>query len=57
VPPTGREFAAGQSHWFRIENGRLAEHWAVRDDLTAMLQLGVIKPPRPASLTPAKRQQ
>jgi predicted ester cyclase len=44
VPPTGREFTAGQSHWFRIEGGKLAEHW-VRDDLTAMLQLGVIQPP------------
>ena len=45
IPPTGREFVAGQSHWFRVEDGKLAEHWAVRDDLTAMLQLGVIQPP------------
>ena len=47
VPPTGREFIAAQSHWFRVEDGRLAEHWAVRDDLTAMLQLGVVQPPGP----------
>jgi steroid delta-isomerase-like uncharacterized protein len=47
APPTGREFVAAQIHWFRIEDGRLAEHWAVRDDLTAMLQLGVIQPPGP----------
>ena len=47
IPPTGRRFAAYQDHWYRIEGGRLAEHWAVRDDLTAMLQLGVITPPRP----------
>lgn len=26
VPPTGREFAAAQSHWFRIKGGKLAEH-------------------------------
>lgn len=44
-PPTGQSFAARQTHWFRIEDGRLAEHWATRDDLTAMLQLGVLHPP------------
>ena len=47
IPPTGRRFSAEQSHWFRIEDGRLAEHWATRDDLTAMLQLGVLQPPGP----------
>ena len=47
VPPTGRTFSAEQSHWFRIESGRLAEHWATRDDLSSMLQLGVLQPPRP----------
>jgi ketosteroid isomerase-like protein len=50
VPPTGKRFAARQSHWFRVEGGRLAEHWATREDLVAMLQLGVVQPPaRPAS--------
>jgi predicted ester cyclase len=52
-PPTGRPFAARQSHWFRIEGDRLAEHWATRDDLSAMLQLGVLQPPgAPASAAP-----
>ena len=45
VPPTGKRFAARQSHWFRVENGKLAEHWATREDLVAMLQLGVVQPP------------
>jgi predicted ester cyclase len=50
VPPTGKRFAAGQSHWVRVKDGKLAEHWATRDDLMAMLQLGVISPPgRPSS--------
>ncbi len=48
VPPTGRKFSTYQSHWFRVEDGRLAEHWATRDDLPAMLQLGVLRPPGPA---------
>ena len=45
IPPTGRRFSARQSHWFRVQDGKLAEHWATRDDLPAMLQLGVIAPP------------
>jgi predicted ester cyclase len=50
VAPTGKRFAARQSHWFRVENGKLAEHWATREDLVAMLQLGVVQPPgRPPS--------
>jgi predicted ester cyclase len=45
VPATGKRFSARQSHWFRIEGNKLAEHWATRDDLSAMLQLGVVQPP------------
>ncbi len=46
-PATGKAFAASQSHWFRVADGKLCEHWATRDDLSAMLQLGVIQPPGP----------
>jgi predicted ester cyclase len=45
APPTGKRFVAEQSHWYRIADGRLCEHWATHDDLSAMLQLGVIQPP------------
>lgn len=45
IPPTGRSFSTLQSHWFRVRDGRLAEHWATRDDLGTMLQLGVIPAP------------
>lgn len=50
IPPTGRRFTARQTHWFRMAGGKLAEHWATREDLPAMLQLGIIQPPgqRPA---------
>jgi predicted ester cyclase len=44
-PPSGRRFSARQSHWFRVRDGRLVEHWAVRDDLTTMLQLGIVQEP------------
>jgi ketosteroid isomerase-like protein len=45
-PPTGRGFAADQVHWFRIADGAIAEHDAVRDDLGMAKQVGWI-PPRP----------
>jgi len=47
APPTGKKFSAGQSHWFRVKGGKLAEHWVTRDDLSAMLQLGLVEPPGP----------
>jgi predicted ester cyclase len=49
LPPSGKKFDSVQTHWFRVAEGRLAEHWATRDDLTTMLQLGVVRPPRLAT--------
>jgi len=49
IPPTGKRFSGYQSHWYRVHDGKLAEHWAVRDDLSTMLQLGVLqRPGRPS---------
>jgi len=45
VPPTGKRFSTLQSHWYRVDAGKLVEHWATRDDLTMALQLGLV--PRP----------
>ena len=46
LPASGKAFDAEQSHWFRLTDGKIAEHWATRDDLTTMLQLGVVRRPR-----------
>jgi predicted ester cyclase len=48
-PPTGKRFATTQTHWFRIADGKIIEHWANRDDLGTGTQLGWI-PPSPAYL-------
>ena len=48
-PPTGRTFAVTQSHWFRIEDSKIIEHWANHDDIGMAKQLGWI-PPTPAYL-------
>jgi predicted ester cyclase len=37
---TGRPFHQSQSHWYRVADGRLAEHWANRDDLGFLHQVG-----------------
>ena len=43
-PPTGRRFAATQTHWFRVADGKVIEHWANRDDLGTAVQLGWTPP-------------
>ena len=49
LPPTGKTFAMSQSHWFRVQDGRILEHWANRDDIGMAKQLGWI-PPTPIYL-------
>ena len=41
VPPTGKAYTVQQIYIFRVANGKIAEHWAVRDDLGMMQQLGL----------------
>ena len=40
MPNHGRQFAVTQTHWFRLHDDRVIEHWANRDDLTMAMQLG-----------------
>ncbi len=49
VPPTGRAIAVKAIAVDRFVDGRIAEHWAVRDDLGLLQQLGVIPTPEPAA--------
>ena len=45
LPPTGKNISYEAVHIYRIgEDGKIAEHKAIRDDLTFLAQLGVIKP-------------
>ncbi|MBA3822691.1 MAG: ester cyclase [Ktedonobacterales bacterium] len=41
-PPTGKPYQVQHIHIFRMANGRIAEHWATRDDLGLMQQLGIV---------------
>jgi predicted ester cyclase len=42
--PTGRPFAMRQVHIWRIADGRIVEHWGLRDDLGLLTQLGLLQP-------------
>ncbi|MFE3996226.1 ester cyclase [Streptomyces goshikiensis] len=40
VPATGKEARVQHLHVYRIADGQVAEHWAVRDDLELFRQIG-----------------
>lgn len=40
VEPSGKPFTWAQVHIFRISDGLIAEHWAVRDDIGLAKQVG-----------------
>lgn len=59
VPPSaaGKPYSVEHIHIFRVANGLIAEHWAARDDLALLLQLGAISaPPSIDSATAADTQ-
>lgn len=41
-----RELHGRAAFMYRLVDGKIAERWAVRDDLGMMLQLGVLTPPQ-----------
>jgi steroid delta-isomerase-like uncharacterized protein len=48
MPASGRTFEVRQVHLHRVEGGLIREHWAVRDDLGVLVQLGLVDSPMPA---------
>jgi predicted ester cyclase len=41
----GRPYRMATAHIYRTEGDRLAEHWGIRDELAARIQLGVLPAP------------
>lgn len=41
-PPSGKRFSVDHVHWHRLAGGKLVERWAVRDDMGAAHQLGLL---------------
>jgi predicted ester cyclase len=46
LPPSGRKLRFTTADFFRIENGKLAEHWDVVDSLPRAIALGLVPPPQ-----------
>jgi len=44
LAPTGKFAAVQHIHLFRIANGKMVEHWALRDDLGFLQQIGMFPP-------------
>jgi len=51
IPPTGKHAAWRSVGFFRVEDGRIREHWGIPDLLGLLIQLGVIPPPPVESAT------
>jgi hypothetical protein len=45
VNPTGRTFEVQHIHMYRVLDGKIAEHFATRDEVGMMRQLGLLPPP------------
>jgi steroid delta-isomerase-like uncharacterized protein len=54
IPATSRSFSVQQIHWFRLADGKIAERWAVRDDMGMLRQLGVLSGIRSQDANPNK---
>ncbi len=47
IPPSGRPVTVSDTDIVRIEEGRLAEHWANFDQLGMLTQIGALPTPEP----------
>jgi steroid delta-isomerase-like uncharacterized protein len=54
-PATGNKLRFATADFFRVENGRLAEHWDVVDSLPRAIALGLVSPPAATSQPPAAK--
>jgi steroid delta-isomerase-like uncharacterized protein len=53
-PATGNKLVFSTADFFRIENGKIAEHWDVVDTLGRAVGLGLVPPPRTSAPTPPR---
>ena len=46
IPPTGKAVQWSEIHIYRLDHGKIAEHWGGIDFFGLMAQLGAIPPPK-----------
>lgn len=54
VKPEGKRHEITHIHWYTLRDGKIVQHYANRDDLGMMRQLGLAPPVPTASVSPAK---
>ena len=55
LPPSGNKVRFSTADFFRIANGKVAEHWDVVDSLPRAVALGLVPPPKvPTQVVPPK---
>jgi hypothetical protein len=42
-------------HWYKLRDGKIVEHYASRDDVGEMQQLGMLPPPPQGATPPSTR--
>ena len=47
VTPTRHRYEIDAIHWYKMKDGKIADHYAVRDDLKMMQDLGLSPSPAP----------
>ena len=51
MPATGKRATWTEIHIGRVVNGRLTEHWGVVDQLSMLVQLGIVPAPARVPVT------
>jgi steroid delta-isomerase-like uncharacterized protein len=52
VEPTQKHFEIQHIHWFNLRDGKIVDHYATRNDIGMMQQLGLLPTPTPVPTNP-----
>ena len=52
VAPTGKHFETDHIQWLKFRDGKIVDHYATRDDIGMMRQLGLLPPAPPMPTNP-----
>jgi predicted ester cyclase len=44
IAPTGKQVTVQHLHFYRVQDGKAAEHWGARDELSLLRQIGLFTP-------------
>jgi predicted ester cyclase len=56
VEPTGKTFEVQHIHWYKLRDGKIIEHYANRDDISMMQQLGLLPQTLPSKAAEIKQE-